>query len=101
MTADVIYLSFAVACIAFTVTETKLFAPFRQRMVSQGVLLGKLMSCGYCFGHWLAFLFTFIYKPKLFSFWPPLDYFVTAVVIAWISGLQWVLMCWFMKDTGK
>jgi hypothetical protein len=101
MTADVIYLSFAVACIAFTVTETRLFHPIRQWMGIQSALLGRLISCGYCFGHWLAFLFTFIYKPKLFFFWSPLDYFVTAMVIAWISGLQWVLMCWFMKETGK
>ncbi len=42
-----------------------------------------------------------IYQVNLFSAWPPLDYFLTALLIAWLSGFQWVLMCWLMERAGK
>jgi hypothetical protein len=49
----------------------------------------------------VAFVLVAVYKPKLFEFWWLLDYFLTALVIAWLSGLQWVLMCLLMEKTGK
>ncbi len=97
----VIYLSFVTASISFTVTETKLFKPLREWLTKKCSFLGDLFSCGYCFGHWVAFALVAIYKPKLFEFWWLLDYFLTAIVIAWLSGIQWVLMCWLMEKTGK
>jgi len=30
-----------------------------------------------------------------------LDYFLTALVIAWLAGVQWVLMCLLMDKAGK
>ena len=42
----------------------------------------------------MAFGLVAVYKPKLFEFWWPLDYFLTALVIAWLSGIRWALMCW-------
>ncbi len=98
---EVVYLSFAVASIAFTVTETKLFKPFRDRVKRRNSFFGSLLLCGYCFGHWLAFILVAIYKPRLLYTWSPLDYFFTAIVIAWLSAFQWVTMCWLMKKTGK
>ncbi len=95
------YLSLAAASISFTVTETKLFRPFREWMKKRSVFLGKLFSCGYCFGHWIAFALVAIYCPKLFHAWWLLDYFLTALVIAWLAGVQWVLMCWLMEKAGK
>ena len=97
----VIYLSFVTASISFTVTETKLFKPLREGLKKKISFLGNLFSCGYCFGHWVAFAFVAVYRPRLFEFWQFLDYFLTALVIAWLSGMQWTLMCWLMDKAGK
>jgi hypothetical protein len=97
----VIYLSFVTACISFTVTETKIFKPLREWLKKKSAFLGNLFSCGYCFGHWVAFFLVAIYKPRLFEFWWLLDYFFTALVIAWFSAIQWALMCLLMDKTGK
>jgi hypothetical protein len=96
----VIYLSIVTASISFTVTETKIFKPLREWLKKKSSFLEDLFSCGYCLGHWVAFVLVAIYKPKLFEFWWLLDYFLTAIVIAWLSGIQWALMCWLMEKTG-
>ena len=49
----------------------------------------------------MAFALTAIYRPRLFEMWWPLDYFLTALVIAWLSGIQWVLMCYVMEKAKK
>jgi len=96
-----IYLSFVTASISFTVTETKLFNPLREWVKKRSVFLGELISCGYCFSIWMAFVLAVIYRPKLFESWWLLDYFLTAIVIAWLAAFQWVLMCWLMEKNGK
>ncbi len=98
---NVLYLSLVTASIAFTVTETKLFLPFRERIKRGSSFLGELVSCGYCFGHWVAFALVAIYRPRLFVSWAFLDYLLTAFVIAWVSGAQWAAMCWLMEKTRK
>lgn len=98
---EVFYLSLATASIAFVVTETKLFRPLREWATGKWSFLGALLSCGYCFGYWVAFSLVAIYRPKLFESWWLLDYVLTAVVIAWLSGLQWVLMCLLMEKAKK
>ncbi|HLP46785.1 MAG TPA: DUF1360 domain-containing protein [Candidatus Kapabacteria bacterium] len=97
----IIYLSFVTASISFTMTETKLFKPFREWLKKKSTFLGDLLSCGYCFGHWVAFSLVAVYQPRLFESWWLLDYFLTALVIAWFSGLQYILMCLFMEKVGK
>ena len=75
--------------------------PSRSRVASaRSSALGELLSCG-CFGHWVAFAVTAIYRPRLFVCWWPLDYFLTALVIAGLSAFQWVAMCWLMEKAGK
>jgi hypothetical protein len=98
---NVLYLSLVTASISFTVTETKLFAPAREWARGKGTLLGELLSCGYCFGYWVAFGLVAMFAPSVFSLWLPLDYFLTALVIAWLSAFQWGAMCWLMKRAEK
>jgi hypothetical protein len=98
---QVIYLSVITASIAFTLTETKLFLPFREWVSIRSKFLGKLVNCGYCTGHWIAFGLTAIYKPQVFHCCEPLDYFLTALVIAWLGAFQWILMCLLMKKAEK
>lgn len=97
----VVYLSLVTASISFTVTETKLFLPVREWIKKRNLFVEELLSCGYCFSHWIAFVLVAIYRPKLFDFWWLLDYFLTALVIAWLAGFQWVVMCWLMDKAGK
>ncbi len=98
---QVLWLSMANASIAFTVTEARLFRGFREWIKNRSSFLGDLCSCGYCLGHWSAFALVAIYQPRLFAGWWPLDYFLTALVIAWLSGLQWALLCCLMQHSGK
>ncbi len=100
MIQEVLLLSLVTVSISFTVTETKLFKPLRER-VREESLLGRLLSCGYCFGHWVALVLVVIYRPRLFGAWWLLDYFLTTLAIAWLGGVQWVLMCLLMDKAGK
>ncbi len=97
----IICLSFVTASVSFAVTETKLFLPLREWVKGKNSFLGELLSCGYCFCHWMAFALVAIYLPKLFEAWWLLDYFFTALVIAWLGAFQWALMCWLMDKAGK
>lgn len=95
------YLSLITASISFTLAETKLFKPLRDRVNAKNSLLGELFSCGYCLGHWVALILASITRFRLFGTWWPLDYVLTALVIAWLSAFQWALMCWAMNKIGK
>ena len=98
---EIIYLSFVAASISFTISETKLFKPLREWVKKKHSVLGELLFCGYCFGHWGAFALVIIFRPKLFEYWWMADYLLTVLVIAWLSAFQWALMCWFMDKAGK
>jgi hypothetical protein len=98
---EIVALPLANAALIFTVTETKLFRPFRDWLKAKNDTLGELAGCGYCFGHWSAFAVAAIYQPRIFHAWWPLGYFLTAVVIAWLSAFQWIALCWLMQKTVK
>jgi len=97
----VVYLSFVTASISFAVTESKLFSQAREWVKKRNAFLGELISCSYCFGHWVAFALVAIYRLRLFGGWWLLDYFLASLVIAWLAAFQWVVMCWLMEKTGK
>ncbi len=94
-------LSISTASIAFTVSEAVIFAGLRKRIMGWNTWFGKLLSCGYCTGHWVAFGLVAIYRPRLLHSWAPLDYFLTALIIAWLAALQWAVLCWILERTGK
>ncbi len=98
---DVAMLSIVTASISFTVTETKLFKPLRKWVRVKNPFFGEMVCCGYCLGHWVAFGLVAIYRPKLFESWWLLDYFCTAIVIAWLGSFQWVVMCWLIEKVNK
>ncbi len=94
-------LSMVTASVSFTVAEAALLAGFRKRTGALSAFLGKLVSCGYCTGHWVAFGLVLVYRPRLFHAWWPLDYFLTALVIAWLAAFQWAALAWVLDRTGK
>lgn len=85
-------LALASSAVSVTVTKAKIFAGLRELIGTKNAWLGELVSCPYCFSHWLAFAATAIYRPVLVDsgFWP-LDLAVTAMVMvalaAFSSGL--------------
>lgn len=98
---QVLILSLVTASISFTVSESKLFEAMRWKVKARSHFLGELVSCGYCIGHWIAFVLVAIYRPKLLDSWWILDYFLTILVIAWLSGIQWAAMCVLLDKAGK
>ncbi len=97
----VLYLSLVTASISFTVSETRLMKPLREWIRRKREWAGELFFCGYCLGYWIAFLLVAVFQPRLFHTYLLLDYFLTALVIAWLSGFQWALMCLLMDWAGK
>jgi hypothetical protein len=94
-------LALATASISFTITETKLFKPFRTWIGQHCAFAGDLFSCGYCLGFWISFVLVAVYQPRLFQKWLLLDLFLSAIIIGWLSGIQWIIMCWLMEKSGK
>jgi len=66
----------AVAAISLTVTRSDLFRPFRND-VRNVKFLGKVLTCPYCFSHWMAAILSIFYQPEL----------KTYVIIEWFIGL--------------
>jgi hypothetical protein len=97
----VILLSFVTAAISFTVSEAKLLRPLREAVKRKSAIGGDLLCCGYCTGHWVALALVAIYQVRLFNSWWLLDYALTVLVIAWLGGVQWALMCGLMARAGK
>lgn len=97
----ILILSLAAASLSFVVTESNLFLPFRKWARRKSRQLSKLMSCGYCFGHWTAVALVIIYKPRLLDAWMPLDFLLTVFIVAWLAGAQWAIMCLLLKKAGK
>ena len=98
---EALYLSLVTAALSFTVSETRLFKPWRDWLEGRSRFLGELFACGYCLGHWIALGLVAIYRPRLFEAWWPLDYLLTAIAIAWLAAFQWALLCWWMDKAGK
>ena len=96
MIQPVLLLSLVTASISYTATETKLFKPLRERVRGES-LLGRLLSCG----HWVALAVVVIQRPRRFDAWWLLGSFLTTLAIAWLGGVQWVLMCLLMDKAGK
>jgi hypothetical protein len=101
MIVQLLIFSIITASISFTISESRLFENFRELMHDKNHLLGKLFSCGYCLGHWIAICLVITYQFKIIDGLFIIDFILTALVIAWISAFQWLFMCWLMNLTGK
>lgn len=86
-----ILLSFANACISYTISQTLIFKPFRYILSCWNDWIGELVSCGYCLGHWVAFILVAIYHPYVVHSYWLIDWFITSLILAWLSGIQWGL----------
>jgi len=99
----VLLLSAITACLSYTLAESKFLLPFRARLSVLHRFLGHLACCGYCLGHWLAFLLVLLCNPPLppLSTLPPLHYVLGSLFTAWLAALQWNLLCCLMRLAQK
>lgn len=101
MNEKLILLSMVTASISFTISESYLFSSIREYIKDRNEILGHLFSCGYCLSHWVAFILVAIYQYKIFNGFFIIDYFLTALIISWISAFQWAALCLFMEKLNK
>jgi hypothetical protein len=92
MIQTAIILALAIGAASFTVSMTKIFAPFRVWAVAHnknrfGKWFSQLVACPYCLSHWFSFGAVAIYRPRLVHMFLPLDYLVTALAMAGTSML--------------
>jgi hypothetical protein len=86
--SQVVWLSLLTESVAFTLSEMPVLAGRCDRAKGRIVRLGELVCRGYCLSEWIAFGLVAIYRPRLFEAWWLLDYFLTALVIAWVADFQ-------------
>lgn len=91
----------AAAWIAFTVADAAVSAPLRRWARSRSAWLGQMLSCGHCLAFWNALALVSLYRPRLFAGWPFLDHLLAVLVIAWLSSLQIIVLCWLIDRAGK
>lgn len=90
------------AFVSFTITETHLFASIRKRADKIAYTLGTLFSCGFCFGTWTSAGLVALTHVRAFpGTHPAIDFVLTSFLVAWISGLHWIIACLLWKAAGK
>jgi uncharacterized membrane protein (DUF485 family) len=96
----VIWMSLASACIAYTISEARIFLPLRLWVGKKSDFFCHMISCGFCLGFYVAFTLEIIFQPNLFSI-PIIGHLLTSFIISWLSGVQWVIMCILIKKADK
>lgn len=81
-------IALAASSISMTVTQTELFAAFREWTVKKNALIGHLFQCFYCLSHWVVFGGMVIYRPALLSSdFALIDWIMTAFITITIATL--------------
>lgn len=83
-------------CVANTVTQEEVFAHVRERCGGRETKIGYLLSCPYCFSHWVAFIFVPLFGFKLLEV--PYDWGFLRTVIEWFANsLLVVILAAFIR----
>lgn len=82
---DLMLAGIAGSVVLITVTRSTLFRPLRSKLDERSVLLGDLIHCPYCFGHWVGWLLAALLKLRLFPLHWLLNWFFSGLVVAWLS----------------
>jgi len=96
----IIYLSMVSACISFTVSEAKIFSFLREYAKKRSRFISDLLHCGYCSGFYCSAVLELVFQKDLFNF-PIIGHIATWLIISWLSGIQWILMCYMFKKLEK
>ncbi|MEJ8322971.1 DUF1360 domain-containing protein [Kosakonia sacchari] len=81
-------IALAASSISITVTQTELFAAFREWTVKKNAMLGHLFQCFYCLSHWAVFGGMLVYRPALLhSGFALIDWVMTAFITITLATL--------------
>lgn len=85
---DLLFLGIATGAISMVVSRSTLFNALHAWIEKRSVFLEDLLSCPWCLSHWMSLIFTIIYHPLVVTSWfRPLDYLVTLMVMTVISAV--------------
>ncbi|AKL14207.1 TPA: DUF1360 domain-containing protein [Kluyvera intermedia] len=81
-------IALAASSISMTVTQTELFAAFREWTTKKNAMLGHLFHCFYCLSHWVVFGGMLVYRPALLqSGFALIDWVMTAFITITLTTL--------------
>ncbi|EKE85424.1 hypothetical protein [Idiomarina xiamenensis] len=88
-----VVIALAASSVSLTMTQTEIFAPWRNLMRRVHPQVGHLFQCFYCLSHWWVIAATVLLQPRLVhSGYGLVDWFIatfaTITVTSWISGLS-------------
>ncbi|HVY62833.1 MAG TPA: hypothetical protein VHF22_14345 [Planctomycetota bacterium] len=91
-----VLLSLVTMCIANTVTQERLLEPLRERCGGKETWSGYLVSCPYCFSHYIAFALVPLFDLRLLHV--PYDWGPAVAVIDWFfNSLLVVILAAFIR----
>lgn len=82
-----VILILATGAVSYFLANAEIIERPREWLEGKSKFLRNLVRCAYCLGHWIATPLVLIYKVKIISLWPPLDYVLTIMVVAWVAAL--------------
>jgi hypothetical protein len=83
-----LFLGIATGAISMVVSRSTLLNSLHDWVEKRSVFLENLLSCPWCLSHWVSLIFTLIYHPLIVTSWfLPLDYFVTIMVMTVVSAV--------------
>lgn len=109
----ILVLGIVCGMISLTVTSAKIFLPFRTFVKARSTWWGDLITCPYCFGHWVSAGLTLLFKPKLinwqwdsspFVYWMTTGielvvvYSVSLLLIVFVSSISAGIVKKILKD---
>ncbi|PXW50854.1 hypothetical protein DFO55_12178 [Grimontella sp. AG753] len=81
-------IALAASSISMTVTQTELFAAFREWTTKKNAMMGHLFQCFYCLSHWVVFGGMLVYHPALLqSGFALIDWVMTAFITITLTTL--------------
>jgi len=81
-------IALAASSISITVTQTELFAAFREWTMKKNAMIGHLFQCFYCLSHWAVFGGMLVYRPALLhSGIAVIDWVMTAFITITLATL--------------
>jgi len=97
----IIELGVASGCISSIISEALIFDSLRKWVATKSKFFGNLIKCGWCVSVWVAMFLEIIYQPNLFHKVVVIDEILTGFIIAYLSGLAWLLITGLMTLMNK
>lgn len=96
MLMEILILALATSAISVTVTKGAIFSGLRSWIINKSEWSGKLLSCPYCFSHWIAFALVMVYRPVLVTVWYPFDLIISVFVVVAVSAIISGVIIWLL-----